>query len=94
MTVDSRTGSVEPDRSIARDEPMRSSADDESESGSKVKHDDDDAQEQALNRLTGAAHEVKQDADDRKPFAAAVDSEEPAEELPPAEVARKVSSLH
>jgi hypothetical protein len=83
MTVDSRTGSAEP----ARDEPMRSSADDES--ASKVKHGDGD--EAALNRLTGAADEVKQDADDRKPFAAAIDSAEPADELPPAEVARKVS---
>ena len=88
MTVNSRTGSAEP----ARDEPMRSSADDESESASKVKHDDEQEGEEALNRLTGAAHEVKQDADDRKPFAAAIDSAEPADELPPAEVARKVSS--
>lgn len=60
------------------------------ESESKVKHGDGD--EAALNRLTGAADEVKQDADDRKPFAAAIDSAEPAvEQLPPAEVARKVS---
>lgn len=72
---------------------MRSSADDESESASKVKHDDDEQEgKEALNRLTGAADEVKQDADDRKPFAAAIDSCEPADELPPAEVARKVSS--
>jgi hypothetical protein len=34
-----------------------------------------------LNRLTGAADEVKQDADDRKPFAAAIDSAEPADEF-------------
>lgn len=75
------------------DEPMPSAAADEPEA--RVKHDDHEEEHEALNRLTGAADEVKQDADDRKPFAAAIDSKkptaEPAEQLPPAEVARKVS---
>lgn len=93
MAVDSRTGSAEPLPSIPMDEPMPSAAADEPEA--RVKHDDHEEEHEALNRLTGAADEVKQDADDRKPFAAAIDSKEPtaepAEQLPPAEVARKVS---